>query len=85
MTNRRRDLPIRIWLFFCGKWSCYWSRGHTVIIIDHHLQLIDGADWIVELGPRAAEQGGKVVFNGRRQDFQRCAASATAALLQKEA
>ena len=33
------------------------AAGHTVIIIDHHLQLIDCADWIVELGPRAAEQG----------------------------
>ena len=61
------------------------AAGHTVIIIDHHLHLIDCADWIVELGPRAAEQGGKVVFNGRRKDFQRCAASATATLLQKEA
>ena len=60
------------------------AAGHTVIIIDHHLQLIDAADWIVELGPRAAEQGGKVVFSGRRKDFQRCAASATATLLQKE-
>ena len=61
------------------------AAGHTVIIIDHHLQLIDVADWIVELGPRAAEQGGRVVFNGRRKDFQHCATSATAALLQKEA
>ncbi len=57
--------------------------GHTVIIIDHHLQLIDCADWIVELGPHAAEQGGEIVFNGPRADFQHCN-SATAALLREE-
>ena len=60
------------------------SAGHTVIVIDHHLQLIDCADWLIELGPRAAEQGGEVVFNGRRADFQHCSSSATAALLQEK-
>ena len=53
------------------------AAGHTVIIIDHHLQLIDCADWIVELGPRAAGQGGEIVFNGPRADFQHCPKSAT--------
>lgn len=60
------------------------ASGHTVIIIDHHLQLIDCADWIVELGPRAAELGGEVVFNGRRADFQSCQQSATASLLREK-
>ena len=60
------------------------AAGHTVIIIDHHLQLIDCADWIIELGPQAAEQGGEVIFNGRRADFDRCATSMTAALLREK-
>ena len=60
------------------------AAGHTVIIIDHHLQLIDCADWLIELGPRAAEQGGEVVFNGQRKDFQHGSNSTTATLLREQ-
>lgn len=60
------------------------AAKHTVIIIDHHLQLIDRADWLIELGPRAAERGGEVVFSGRRADFQHCQHSTTAALLREQ-
>ena len=45
------------------------ANGHTVIVIDHNLQIIDCADWLIELGPRAAQHGGRVLFNGRRKDF----------------
>ena len=45
------------------------ANGHTVVVIDHHLQIIDCADWLIELGPQAAQDGGRVLFNGRRQDF----------------
>ena len=45
------------------------ANGHTVIVIDHNLQIIDCADWLIELGPQAAQHGGRVLFNGRRKDF----------------
>ncbi len=75
-----RDLAV-----FLRQVELLMAAGHTVIIIDHHLQLIDCADWIVELGPRAAEQGGEVLFNGQRGDFQHCSHSTTAALLRGKA
>ena len=74
-----RDLAV-----FVRQVELLIATGHTVIIIDHHLQLIDGADWIVELGPHAAEQGGEIVFSGPCADFQHCSNSTTATLLRGE-
>lgn len=38
--------------------------GHTVIIVEHHLDVLAGADWLIEMGPDASEQGGEVVYAG---------------------
>lgn len=57
------------------------GNGHTVIVIDHHLRIIDCADWLIELGPQAAHDGGRIMFNGHRQDF---ISTPTAKLLQHE-
>ena len=44
-------------------------RGNTVMVVEHDLDFIQAADWIVELGPASGAQGGAVVFNGPIQDF----------------
>lgn len=46
-------------------------RGNTVMVVEHDLDFIQSADWIVELGPAAGAEGGAVVFNGSIQDFIR--------------
>lgn len=45
------------------------SRGNTVMVVEHDLDLIRKADWIVELGPKAGIHGGEVIFNGKKADF----------------
>ncbi|MCM8570418.1 ATP-binding cassette domain-containing protein [Gramella jeungdoensis] len=45
------------------------SRGNTVMVVEHDLNFIRSADWIVELGPEAGIHGGEVVFNGPIQEF----------------
>lgn len=45
------------------------KRGNTVIVVEHDLNFIQAADWIVELGPEAGSHGGEVLFNGAIQDF----------------
>ncbi|GAA4324843.1 hypothetical protein GCM10023115_41410 [Pontixanthobacter gangjinensis] len=45
------------------------KRGNTVMVVEHDLNFIRTADWIVELGPGAGIHGGEVIFNGSLQDF----------------
>ena len=45
--------------------------GHTVIVIEHHHGMIKAADWILEIGPEAAEAGGRLVFAGLAEELPR--------------
>ncbi len=45
------------------------DKGHSVVIIEHNLEIIKSADWIVDLGPEGGEQGGYIVFEGKPEDF----------------
>lgn len=40
------------------------QMGHTVIIVEHHLDVLRQADWLIEMGPEAADQGGEVIYSG---------------------
>jgi excinuclease ABC subunit A len=53
------------------------DAGHTVLVIEHNLDLIKRADWIIELGPGAGEEGGRVVAQGTPEDVARVAGSPT--------
>ena len=58
------------------------DAGHTVLVIEHHLDLIKRADWVIELGPGAGEAGGRVVAAGTPEDVARVADSPTGRYLQ---
>jgi excinuclease ABC subunit A len=40
------------------------NKGHTVVIIEHNMEIIKSADWIIDLGPEGGEKGGNIVFEG---------------------
>jgi excinuclease ABC subunit A len=40
------------------------EKGHSVLIIEHNLEVIKGADWIIDLGPEGGNEGGRIVFEG---------------------
>jgi len=53
------------------------ERGNTVIIIEHNLEVIKTADWIVDMGPEGGDKGGTVVIAGTPEDVAACKASHT--------
>jgi excinuclease ABC subunit A len=57
------------------------DAGHSVVVIEHHVDVIKRADWIVDLGPGAGDLGGRVVAQGTPEDVARAAASRTAPYL----
>jgi len=58
------------------------DAGHTVLVIEHNLDLIKRADWVIDLGPGAGDQGGRVVAAGTPEDVARAPASATGRYLR---
>jgi len=59
------------------------QRQNTVIVIEHHLDVIKTADYIIDLGPGGGEAGGRVVAAGTPEEIARCTASHTGAFLRK--
>ena len=45
------------------------SKGHTVLVVEHNLDVIRSADWVIDLGPDAGDRGGEVVFAGTPEDL----------------
>ncbi|HET7537343.1 MAG TPA: excinuclease ABC subunit A, partial [Candidatus Didemnitutus sp.] len=58
------------------------ARGHSVVVIEHNLDVLKSADWIVEVGPEAGAQGGRVVAEGTPEDIAR-SGTATAPFLRE--
>ena len=53
------------------------DQGNTVIVIEHNLEVIKTADWILDLGPEGGDKGGKIVAQGTPEDVARVAESYT--------
>jgi excinuclease ABC subunit A len=59
------------------------ERGNTVVVIEHNLDVIKSADWIVDLGPEGGDQGGRVVAAGTPERVAKVAASYTGHALRE--
>ena len=57
------------------------DRGHTVVVVEHNLDVIRSADWLIELGPGAGDEGGSLVFAGTPEELARKKDTATSAYL----
>ncbi len=60
------------------------SKGHSLVIIEHNLEVIKSADWIIDLGPEGGEQGGQILFEGTPEDLIKHPISYTGKFLKKK-
>jgi len=52
-------------------------QGHTIILVEHHPDVIKCADHVIDLGPEGGKGGGNVVFEGTPEELVKCEASLT--------
>ncbi|MEN8116286.1 MAG: excinuclease ABC subunit UvrA [Bacteroidota bacterium] len=60
------------------------SRGHSIIIIEHNMEIIKSADWIIDLGPEGGDKGGELVFEGTPEDLVKVEESYTGKALEEK-
>jgi len=53
------------------------DRGNTVVVIEHHLDVVKTADHVIDLGPEGGEKGGEIVASGTPEEVARSPASHT--------
>jgi excinuclease UvrABC ATPase subunit len=59
------------------------DRGNTVVVIEHHLAVIEQADWIIDLGPDGGKNGGEIVFTGTPEKLLAAERSLTGEYLRR--
>ena len=59
------------------------DRGHTVVVIEHNMEVIKSADWVVDLGPDGGKAGGELIFEGTPEDLVKCSRCHTGEYLAK--
>ncbi|EKD32826.1 MAG: hypothetical protein ACD_76C00140G0003 [uncultured bacterium] len=59
------------------------NRGNSVVIIEHNLDIIKTADWVIDLGPEGGDKGGEIVAVGTPEDIARKSKSFTGQYLKK--
>jgi excinuclease ABC subunit A len=58
--------------------------GHSLVVVEHNLQLMKAADWLIDLGPGAADEGGQVIATGTPEEVANCDRSITGRILARE-
>jgi len=53
------------------------ENGHTVLIVEHNMEVIRAADWVIDLGPGGGKDGGNLVFEGRPEELKKISSSYT--------
>ena len=60
------------------------EKGHSIVCIEHNLDVIKCADWIIDLGPEGGDKGGDIVFTGTPEEILNCKKSITGHFLKKK-
>ena len=67
-----------------ASFSTLVANGHSIVVIEHHPDIIKQADWIIDMGPEGGNEGGNVVFAGTPEELLKCDNSYTAKYLKNK-
>ena len=59
------------------------EQGNTVLVIEHNMDVVKNADWVIDMGPEGGDEGGRIVVSGPPEEVIGCRESHTAAFLKK--
>ncbi|MFM7770529.1 MAG: ATP-binding cassette domain-containing protein, partial [Bacteroidota bacterium] len=60
------------------------KQGHTILTIEHHLEIIRNSDWVIDLGPEGGDKGGELLFCGPKNEFLKANTYTSKALQKSE-
>ncbi len=60
------------------------DHGHSVILVEHNLEVLKSSDWVIDLGPEGGEEGGYIVFEGTPEALAECSESYTGRYLARK-
>ena len=59
------------------------DQGHSVVVVEHNLEVIQAADWVIDMGPEGGKAGGYIVAQGTPEEIAACPESATGKYLKE--
>jgi excinuclease ABC subunit A len=60
------------------------ETGHSVLVVEHNMEVIKSADWVIDLGPDGGIQGGHLVFQGKPEELAKVDESYTGQYLREK-
>ena len=63
--------------------QAFVATGNTVVVIEHNLEVIKTADWIIDMGPEGGDEGGKIIAEGTPEKISQCENSYTGSFLKE--
>ncbi len=60
------------------------DKGHSIVVIEHNLDVVKCADWVIDLGPEGGDRGGNLVFAGTPEEMVKCKESVTGEFLKEK-
>ncbi|PHN02868.1 excinuclease ABC subunit UvrA [Flavilitoribacter nigricans] len=67
-----------------GALNALVEKGHSVLVVEHNMEVIKSADWVIDLGPEGGKNGGHLVFQGRPEELIKVEESYTGKFLQEK-
>ena len=68
---------------FAGVLQCLVHAGNTVMVVEHNLEVVKAADWVIDLGPEGGAAGGKLIAQGTPEQIAQAPGSYTGQSLRE--